>query len=122
MLPSFRKGMTLERIDNERGYSPENCRWATHKEQSWNRGNNVMVDTPWGRINIADAAERSGINYYTLWQRHEDMRPLFAPLANNKPMLIDTPWGKMTFKEAAERSGIKYHTLYQRWAAGKLWF
>jgi hypothetical protein len=30
-------GLTLERIDNERGYSPDNCKWATYSEQNKNR-------------------------------------------------------------------------------------
>lgn len=37
MFPSYQKGLTLDRIDNYSGYSPDNCRWATVSEQNKNR-------------------------------------------------------------------------------------
>ncbi|MDU0485545.1 hypothetical protein [Staphylococcus haemolyticus] len=37
MEGTFKPGLEIDRIDNNKGYSPENCRWVTHSENMLNR-------------------------------------------------------------------------------------
>ena len=62
-------GCTLERIDNNRGYSKENCRWATKAEQSRNRTSSIMVDVDGVSMCLKDAAKQAGIKYGTVYFR-----------------------------------------------------
>lgn len=69
MLPTWERGLTLDRIDVNGHYSPENCRWADRAEQSRNRTTTVWIDTPDGRMLLSDAARKYGIRHPTLHRR-----------------------------------------------------
>jgi hypothetical protein len=62
-------GMTLERIDNTKGYSKDNCRWATAAEQSRNTKQNVFITHEGKTMCMTDWARETGIPYTTIQDR-----------------------------------------------------
>lgn len=61
---------TLDRIDNNSDYSPENCRWATIEEQSRNRRDIIIIKNELGeKETLQDFCVRTGVNYGSVMTR-----------------------------------------------------
>jgi hypothetical protein len=54
-------GFSIERIDNNAGYSPENCKWATTAEQARNRRSTVIIEHDGLRMCLQDWADHVGL-------------------------------------------------------------
>ena len=69
MGPSYFEGATIERRDNTKGYSKENCRWATPAEQNRNKGSVRRFDYHGQKLTIADVAKLGDIPHRTAYAR-----------------------------------------------------
>lgn len=62
---------SIDRIDNERGYEPGNCRWTTATPQARNARSNVEITHGGVTLCLSAWAERLGVSYSTLtWRRY----------------------------------------------------
>ena len=65
----YSDSLTIDRIEGSKDYCPENCRWATVKEQNNNTSQNHILEHSGKRMNITQWSEETGINKKTIYER-----------------------------------------------------
>lgn len=62
----YKRGLTIDRIDVNGPYSPDNCRWIPLKEQASNKTSNINIKVKGFTNNLAEWARITNMNYHTL--------------------------------------------------------
>jgi hypothetical protein len=93
MMATWKEGLSIDRINPDGDYCPENCRWATSIEQNNNKRNNVRVEYNGETLTLAQWARKLGMSLQAFRDR------------------LKNGW---TVKEAIETPPMKYKTRKQK--------
>ena len=69
-----RKGLTLDRIDRDKGYQSDNCRWVDPTRQNNNKSDNVQITYGGQRYTVKQFSKLIGVAKSTLYHRLQDQR------------------------------------------------
>jgi hypothetical protein len=60
---------TIDRILNDKGYEPGNCRWATKREQAFNRKDTILITVGDRTLCAAEWSRRTGVSHSSITRR-----------------------------------------------------
>ena len=115
MENGYRDDLTIDRIEVNGNYEPNNCRWITRKEQMRNTRKNVYID---GKC-LSQIAEEHNLPVGRVVDRysrgHKTIEELLTPV--NELRVTRRADGK-TLTQIAKENGLDVNTVRERWKRG----
>lgn len=102
------RGLTIDRIDNDGNYTPDNCRWISRREQNRNKRTNVMIEYKGEKKALVDWCEELNLPYFAIQKRiKHGMDPITA-------LEIPVYDCKTSFASLCRKHGISDRAVYDR--------
>lgn len=117
----YADNLTIDRIDVNGDYCPENCRWTTQKVQQNNKTNNRRITYKGETKTLMEWSEFTGMPYGVLLRRFDGGWPVEKALSTKeKPYehLITFNGKTMNLEEWSKETGIGRTALSNRFARG----
>ncbi len=108
-------GMSIDRIDGDKGYSPENCRWADDQTQVVNRPCTIWIVIRGDTLHLSEVARRFGFSKTTIskrWAKGLRGEELIAPVKKIDEITINGVSKKLA--DWAKQAGVTRYTMMYR--------
>ena len=107
----YAENLTIDRIDNNSDYCPENCRWITNKKQCNNTRRNINIEYKGETKTLTEWCEYLGLNYYTVQKRLKNGW-------NVEKAFEEKSQQENSFSEICRQHNINAVTVYSRVKSG----